>query len=320
MNRRTALLALAAAAVLAVVGVLGWRLTRPAPTTITAYFDRAVGLYADSDVRVLGVKVGTVDRVVPEGPVVRVDLSVSPDYPIPVGASAAVIAPSLVSDRYVQLTPAYVDGAQLASGAVIPRERTATPVEIDELLNSVDTLAKQLGPEGVNRTGALSSALDTAAANLRGNGDDLHTTLTRLGALADTLNHNRGDLFATVDNLNTFTTTLVQHDAEVRRLQHGLADVAGLLGDERTQVHDSLDTLADALGRVNHFVKDNRKLLATNLDQLTSTTQALVNRKQELAHLVDTSATGLSNYLASYDAGSQSIAVRGHFPEIPEGN
>ena len=106
MNRRTALLAMAAAAVLAVVAVVGWRVTRPAPTTITAYFDRAVGLYAGSDVRVLGVKVGTVDRVTPAGPVVRVDLSVSPDYPIPPDPSAAVVAPSLVSDRYVQITPA----------------------------------------------------------------------------------------------------------------------------------------------------------------------------------------------------------------------
>jgi virulence factor Mce-like protein len=319
VNRRTALLAMAAAAVLAVVAVIGWRVTRPAPTTITAYFDRAVGLYAGSDVRVLGVKVGTVDRVTPQGPVVRVDLSVSPDYPIPPDPSAAVVAPSLVSDRYVQLTPAYVDGPTLASGAVIPRERTATPVEIDELLHSLDTLARQLGPDGANRTGALSAVLDTTAANLNGNGADLNTTLTQLGALADTLNHSRGDLFATVDNLNTFTATLVKHDAEVRNLQGRLAEVAGFLGDERGQVGQSLASLADALGKVNHFVKDNRELLATNLDQLTSTTQALVNRKQQLGQLVDTSATGLSNYLASYDQASRSIAVRGEFPETQLG-
>ncbi|MDT7750803.1 MAG: phospholipid/cholesterol/gamma-HCH transport system substrate-binding protein, partial [Pseudonocardiales bacterium] len=113
---RTSLIALACVFVLVVATGLWW-LTRPAaPTRLTAYFDRAVGLYDGSDVRVLGVKVGTVRDVTPEGPLVRVDLTVDPKYPIPAGASAAIIASSLVSDRYVQLTPAYLDGPTMATG------------------------------------------------------------------------------------------------------------------------------------------------------------------------------------------------------------
>jgi len=315
-RRRTALIAMACVLVLVVATGLWW-LTRPAEgTKLTAYFDRAVGLYQGSDVRVLGVRVGTVDRVTPDGPVVRVDLTVEPKYPIPAGASAAIIASSLVSDRYVQLTPAYLDGPALASGSVIPRERTATPVEIDELLRSVDTLSTALGPNGANSTGALSAVLDTTAANLAGNGADLNTTLTQLGKLADTLGRNRGDLFATVDNLNKFTATLAQSDAQVRQFQSRLADVSGYLASERGQVGDTLNATAGALGQVSSFIRDNRELVASNLRQLTDITQALVDERKALTEVIDVAPLGSSNYLGAYDAASGSVAVRGVFTEL----
>jgi virulence factor Mce-like protein len=294
-----------------------WWLLRPGEgTRITAYFDRAIGLYPGSDVRVLGVEVGRIDRVTPEGAQVRVDLTVQPQFPVPPGASAAVVAPSLVSDRYVQLTPAYVSGPRLASGAVIPRERTATPREIDELLRSVDSLSTALGPKGANSTGALSALLSTAAANLNGNGENLNTTLTRLGQLAGTLGRTRGDLFATVDNLNTFTATLAQSDAQVRDFQTRLADVSGYLAGERGQVGDTLSALAGALGKVDSFVGDNRELLASNLRRLTGITQALVDERKAIAEVLDVGPTGVSNYLNAYDAGSKSILTRTSFNEF----
>jgi virulence factor Mce-like protein len=316
MNRRTPLIALAC--VFAFVLATGlWWLTKPAQQTqLTAYFDRTVGLYQGSAVRVLGVRVGTVDRVTPQGAVARVDLSVDPGNPIPAGASATIIASSLVSDRFVQLTPAYVDGPAMASGAVIPRERTTTPVEIDELLRSVDTLSTALGPNGANSTGALSAVLDTTAANLAGNGADLNATLVQLGKLADTLGRSRGDLFASVDNLNKFTAMLAQSDAQVRDFQSRLADVSGYLASERGQLGDTLSSAAGALGRVSSFIKDNRALLASNVRQLTDTTQALVNERNALAEVINTAPLGMGNFLNSYDAASSSVSSRAVFTEL----
>jgi virulence factor Mce-like protein len=313
---RAALIALAGVLALVLVTVLWWLFRPVEQTRLTAYFDRAVGLFPGSAVRVLGVPVGTVERVDPRGAVVRVVLSVDPRYPIPANASATIIASSLVSDRYVQLTPAYVDGPRMPSGSVIPRERTATPVEIDELLRSVDTLSKALGPNGANHTGALSALLDVAAANLNGNGADLNATLVQLGKLADTLGRSRGDLFATVDNLNKFTATLARSDAQVREFQSRLADVTGYLAGERGQVGDTLRTLAGALGQVTDFVRDNRGLLASNLRQLVDVTQALVNERKALAEVIDVAPLGSANYLAAYDAASGSVAVRGVFTEL----
>src|SRR5882757_1240658 len=316
LRQRAPLIALGCVLALLVATGMWWLLRPVAATQLTAYFDRAVGLYTGSDVRVLGVKVGRVDAVAPEGAVVRVDFTVDPRYPIPANASAAIIASSLVSDRYVQLTPAYIDGPRMASGTAIPRERTATPVELDELLRSVDTLSTALGPNGANNTGALSAVLDTTAANLNGNGADLNATLVQLGKLADTLGRSRGDLFATVDNLNKFTATLAQSDAQVREFQSRLADVSGYLAGERGQVGDTLNAAAGALGQVGSFIKDNRELVASNLHQLVDITQALVNERKALTEVIDVAPLGSSNYLGAYDAASGSVAVRGVFTEL----
>jgi phospholipid/cholesterol/gamma-HCH transport system substrate-binding protein len=285
-------------------------------TRITAYFDRAIGLYTGSAVRVLGIEVGTVEAVVPEGATVRVELTVRPEFPIPPDASAVVVAPSLVSDRYVQLTPAYVDGPAMETGAVIPRERTATPVEIDALMRSIDELSTALGPDGANAEGALSSVLDTAAANLDGNGENLHTTLTRLGELAGTLSDSRGDLFATVDNLHRFTATLADSDKQIRDFQTRLADVAGFLADEREQLGSSLSSLAGALEKVDRFIADNKDLIAGNVKRLAGVTKALVDQRKALAEVIDVAPLGASNFINAYDAASGSVAVRGAFPEL----
>ena len=58
-----------------------------------------------------------------------------------------IVAPNLVAARYVQLTPAYESsGPTMPDGAVIPVERTAVPVEWDEVKAQLTRLATELGP------------------------------------------------------------------------------------------------------------------------------------------------------------------------------
>jgi len=96
----------------AAIAVPLWRLN-PDERRLTAHFTRAVGIYEGSDVRVLGVRIGRVIKVTPEGRTVRVEMRYDRDLRIPADAQALVIPPSVVSDRYIQLTPAYEGGAAL---------------------------------------------------------------------------------------------------------------------------------------------------------------------------------------------------------------
>lgn len=285
-------------------------------TKISAYFGKTVGLYAGSSVRVLGVAVGEVTAVTPAGQAVRVDMKVNDDVPIPKDVGAVVVSPSLVSDRYVQLTPAYDSGPTLASGTVLARDKTATPVELDDLYASLDKLSTALGPNGANKNGAFSDLLDTAAANLKGNGKDLNSTVSRLAELAGTLDDSKDDLFSTVKNLNSFTSALSQSDSQLNEFYQRLADVSGFLADDSHDVGAALDSLATSLQDVKQFVADNKNGLSSNVAKLASLTKVLVDQRAALAEVLDIAPTGATNFINTYDAASGTIAVRDNLNEI----
>lgn len=316
-SRRAALtVTYALTLMLAVAFVLWWVTLSPTGTRITAYFAKAVGVYAGSEVKILGVGVGRIDSVTPQGDRVRVEMTVDDGIEIPADAQAVVVAPSLVSDRYVQLTPAYESGPLMTSGTVIPLDRTATPVELDDLTNSVNDLATALGPNGANSDGALSNVLDTAAANLAGNGELFNQTIQQLSAAAQTLSDSRGDLFTTVDNLNTFTTMLAQSDAQVRAFNDQLADVSGYLADDRDDLGTALSSLGVALTEVQGFIANNKDMISANVANLTGVTQALVDQRAALAEILDVAPLAMSNFLNTYDAASASFAIRGNLNEL----
>src|SRR4051812_4832043 len=138
--------------------------------TATAYFPRALNIFPDSDVTVLGVKVGSVDSVTPVGKSVKVVFHYDAAVRVPADGFAALVAPTLVSDRTVQLGPAYAGGPVLSDGAVLPLSQTMVPLELDQIAATLRDLTEALGPEGANSEGALSRLLAVGADNLRGQG------------------------------------------------------------------------------------------------------------------------------------------------------
>src|SRR5947209_8746 len=113
----------------------------------TIYFPRTVHIYAGGDVDVLGIKVGSIKRVRPQGDRVRVDISYNASQRIPANASAVILTPTLVADRVVQLTPAYTGGAVMADKAVIPLQRSGIPLELDQVFQNLNELSKDVGPK-----------------------------------------------------------------------------------------------------------------------------------------------------------------------------
>jgi phospholipid/cholesterol/gamma-HCH transport system substrate-binding protein len=319
-TRRGRLRAMAIVMVLAVLvtGFLWWVLRVAEEKRYSAVFNGVVGLYENNDVRVLGVKVGTVTKVVPQGDTVLVELRVDRDVRIPAGASAVIVAPSLVSDRYVQLAPAYTGGPELAPGTVVPRERTATPLEVDDLYASLNRVSTTLGPNGVNKNGALADLLNTLAANTRGNGAAINDTVTQLSRLSGTLSSNSEDLFATVDNLSRFTTTLAGSDAAVRRFSQQVADVTGFLAGERADLAATVRQLGIALGMVQKFINDNRASLKSNVDKLAAVTQVLVDQRAALAEVLDVAPLALSNVINSYNGSAGTLDTRSNLNELAQ--
>jgi phospholipid/cholesterol/gamma-HCH transport system substrate-binding protein len=296
------------AAVVITAGVL-WRVDAPT-RHLAVHFTATVGLHPGSDVRILGVRVGQVTAVTPQGRTVKVDVRYDAGYDVPAGAQAVIVPPSVVSDRYVQLVPAYTGGPVMADYADVPVERTVVPLEVDDIYRALDKLNRDLGPNGANADGALADLVATARRNLEGNGAALHDTLDGLSRAIGTLSDGREDLFATVDNLARFTTALARSDADVRQFNQRLADVSELLAAERDDLAAALRDLSTALADVTAFVRDNRSALASNVSALADVTTVLVRQQRAIMDVLDVAPLALSNLNLAYNARSGTIDTR----------
>jgi len=307
----------------AIVGVLAlvvtfgvWWLLRDEGRTVTGYFSNAAAVFEGNDVRVLGVPVGRITSVEPAGQVVRIEMLVEDSVPVPVDANAVVVSPSLVTGRYIQLTPPYTGGPRMADGAQIPLQRTAVPLGVDDLTRTVTELSTVLGPDGVNRDGTLADLLDVGAQNLDGNGQALGDTIGNLARLTDTLAGSREDLFGTVTELQSFVATVEANDAQVAELTTRLADVSGFLAGERDDLGAALAELSFALGDVAAFVQDNRAVLRSNVDRLTEVTQVLVQQRDALADIADVAPAALGNLANGYNASSGTLDTRSNLQDL----
>lgn len=297
--------------VLALVGgsvVALW--PRQSMVRVTAYFPRTVGLYQGSDVRVLGVRVGEVTRIAPQGDRVRVELSYEAHRKVPAGAKAAIVNSSVVSDRYLQLLPVYRGGPVMEDGDVIPQRRTAVPVELDRVFDSLHTTSEALGPEGANADGALSRLLGVSADNLEGQGRQLHQTVEDLAEAVDTLSGGRKDMFGTVRNLQVFTAALAANDKGVREFNDSLAEVAGQLSAERGDLAKALKHLSRAMQDVAAFVRGNKESLSRNVEDLSEVTRVLVDQRAALEEFMDVVPAGLGNLARVYNPASGTLDTR----------
>jgi virulence factor Mce-like protein len=278
--------------------------------TVTAHFPRAVSVYKGTDVRVLGVNVGRVTAVIPEGNSVRVEMEYDADVDIPADAQAAVITPTLVADRFVQLSPVYTGGPVMESGADIALPDTGVPVELDRIYASIRTLAEALGPNGVNKDGTLNHLLEAGANALDGQGQRGNEMIRQLSAAAATFGQGAGPLFDTVEELARFTDTLATNDKLVRAFIKDLAGVSSSLVTERAEIQQALRAVADSVGTVKTFVQDNRKALVRDLEKLTRVMKTINSERESIDTALDVAPVAMNNLVLAYNTESGTIGSR----------
>ncbi len=273
--------------------------------TLTALFPRAISVYEGSDVRVLGVPVGTVDTVTPEGTAVRVEMSYESGVEVPADATAVIIAPAVVGDRFVQLTPPYGrEGSSeevLADGAELGLDRTSVPLELDQIYASLNDLTVAIGPEGANANGALSDLLEVTADNFAGQGESFNQTIRDFATLTTTLDDNKEELFGSTAELGQFLETLADNDQTVRDFNESLAQVSTVLSGDRQELRAALSGLATALTEVGRFVQDNRDLLTEDIAGLNRVAKLFADRRVALDEILNVAPVALNNLSLTYN-------------------
>ncbi|KUI31773.1 mammalian cell entry protein [Mycobacterium sp. IS-1496] len=278
-------------------------------THVVAYFENSNGVFAGDDVSILGVPVGKITAIEPQPERVRISFWYDSRYQVPADVKAAILSPTVVTARAIQLTPAYTGGPVLADNAVIPRERTAVPVEWDDVRAQLAELTAQLQPTEPGGVSPLGSAINTTADNLRGQGADIRETLVELSQAVSALGDHSTDIFATVKNLAILVSALQDSTDVMRRLNENLAAVTGLLADDPGEVARAVGDLGGTVGEVRDFVADNREALGTTSDKLAGVTQALTDSLDDVEQLLHVAPTSLQNYVNIWQPAQGAVSA-----------
>jgi phospholipid/cholesterol/gamma-HCH transport system substrate-binding protein len=269
------------------------------PKTITAYFSSATSIYPGDEVRVSGVGVGTIKSIEPEESQAKMTLAIDHDVPIPADAKAVLVAQNLVAARYVQLTPAYESdsssGPQMADDAVIGLDRTAVPVEWDEVKAQLMRLATELGPTSEVSTTSVGRFIDSAANAMNGNGDKLHETISQLSSVGRILADGSGNIVDIIKNLQIFVTALRDSNTQIVQFQDRLATVSSVVDGSRSDMDAALTNLSDAVGEVKRFIAGSRDATAEQIQRLADVTQNLADNRVKLENVLHVAPNAIGN-------------------------
>ncbi|MEV0296709.1 MCE family protein [Nocardia sp. NPDC050710] len=280
---------------------------------ISADFENVAGLYAGNEVAILGVPVGRVDTVTAKGSYVQVTMSIEKDIKVPADAMAALISPQLITNRHVELAPAYTgNGPTLADGDHIPLARTRTPVELDRILQNFDQLGAAL--KGDSENGPMASRV--LFPLLDGNGDRLRVTLDALSSAFEVTFANKDQIANTIVKLNEITQVIASNDQTVRDFSGRLTELVQLMGEQAPGLHAVITQLNDFVANTSTVVGQNHDQLAGALNRFVTITEQMRTNARALTEIVDVTPLFLQNYANAISYEHRALRLHGLLDKI----
>ncbi|GAB2873180.1 MCE family protein [Nocardioides pacificus] len=237
-----------------------------------AVFADATGVVKGDDVRVAGVKVGSVKEIeIVDRTLALVTFTVAEDSPVTDATNVAIRYRNLVGQRYLALTREVGDTDRLEEGATIPVGKTTPALDLTVLFNGFKPLFQALSPSDINK---LSYEIVQV---FQGEGGTLESLLGHTASVTSTIagrDELIGDL---IDNLNTVLVTVGDRDDQLSKLIVNFRKLVRGLKNDRQAILGSLEGISDlsvetadlVSGIRKPFVDDVRGLrrLARNLDR-----------------------------------------------------
>jgi phospholipid/cholesterol/gamma-HCH transport system substrate-binding protein len=282
------IVAVVIAAIALVVAAIPGKDSRP--LTVTAQFEDAVGLYAGNVVSVLGMQVGKVTSVAPKDGYVEVKLEISRGVAIPADVQAVTLSTSILTDRHVELTPAYRSGPTLRDGDVLGLPRTRTPVEFDRTLAMADKLSRALGGNGHGQ-GPLADLVGIGSQVASGSGHDIKAALDQLSAAlrlgADNGAATKEDIQAIANSLATLTQAATNNDTAIREFGSNIRELTDIVAEENLGTGHAGAQLNQILAQAAALLDKNRDGLKTTATDFQKLMQAVTDNRRGLAETID---------------------------------
>ena len=205
-----------------------------------ANFTDVTGLNEGDDVRIAGVRVGTVESIKilkrkNDTSVAQVGFSVQKSRPLPVSITAAMRYRNLVGQRYIDVEPAAGGSTKvLKPGGTIPLTQTKPAVDLTVLFQGFQPLVQGLDPTQINQ---LSYEV---IQTLQGEGGALVKLLSNLAGLTNALADKDQVIGSVIDNLSSVLKAVGDRDNELSNLIIQLKNFVSGLAADRTTIGNSI--------------------------------------------------------------------------------
>jgi phospholipid/cholesterol/gamma-HCH transport system substrate-binding protein len=241
--------------------------------TYTAKFAEAAGLQPDDDVRVAGIRVGTVTDVELDGNDVVVSFK-APDTWLGDQTRASIEIKTLLGQKYINLQPA--GNQPLNSDSAIPRTRTTAPFDVIEAFSQLTTTV-----EGLN-TDQVAESLTTLSQTLDGASGPIRPALDGLSRLSRTISSRDAELAHLLANTRATTQVLAARDGDIQALIQNGNLLLGELRSRKAAIDDLLNGTIALSQQLRGLVADNRATLGPTLDKLNGVLTTLQTNSANL--------------------------------------
>ncbi len=242
-----------------------------------ARFVDATGVVKGDDVRVAGVKVGTVQDVeIDEGQHALVTFDVAEQTRVSGSTIATIRYRNLVGQRYLALSDEVGSTERLAEGATIPVQRTRPALDLTVLFNGFKPLFRALSPAEVNK---LSYEIVQV---FQGEGGTLESLLGHTASITTTLAERDEVIGSLITNLDQVLDHLGDRDQQLSRLIVNFRSLVGGLKDDRRAILDSLDAISELSVQTAGLVDGVHEPLVEDIAQLRRLTGNIERNKGEL--------------------------------------
>jgi phospholipid/cholesterol/gamma-HCH transport system substrate-binding protein len=275
-------------------------------------FARTTAFYEKSKVKVMGVDVGTVDRVKIMGDRIRVEFSVGRDVPIPKDVHAAIVPLNLVGERNLVLSPVWKPGmAQAEDGTRIPQERTTLPVETDEALKAFTNVADALDPTKVR------DALGKTADSFKGNGREFNSALQQSARLTAGLAGQDQELLQVARNLSTLAGTVRGREQTLGSVIRDFSTASKVLAAERRDLQELIAGLLQLTKQGDRILGKYQGQLPGDLAVLTRVALSLKGNSKQLTQFLQALPGVGDAYINAYDEERRALVLRVHTDYLP---
>lgn len=252
-------------------------LTFAASRDYKAEFVDATGVVKGDDVRIAGVKVGTVNDVdIVDRDRAVVTFSVVESSTLTEATNATVRYRNLVGQRYISLTEEVGEPTPLEEGATIPVERTSPALDLTVLFNGFKPLFQALSPDDINK---LSYEIIQV---FQGEGGTIQSLLASTASVTSTLAQRDAVIGDLIDNLDFVLKFVADRDVQLSNLITSFRTLIGGLKDDREAILGSLEEISQLSVQTADLVKGVRPAFVEDIKQLRRLTRNIDRNKAEL--------------------------------------